>query len=289
MINKVFFLVVVSFLVLTACSSFRDQSETEQVFYFSGIPDQNISKWANRYTVLEDYLSADLGIKVKGIPAKDYSSVIVAFEQGNIQMGWFGGLSGVQARLEVPGSSAFAQRQKDREFHSVFIARKDVNAKSIEDLGNLTFTFGSENSTSGHLMPRYYLNLAGIDPEIDFNGLPSYSGSHDKTWLMVQTGAFQAGALSESVWKSRIAEGKIDLNKVTEISRTPAYYDYNWTIRPGLDDYYGSGFEQKLIDSILNISDSEILELFNTKGFVPTNNDNYLNILDIAVESGIIK
>ena len=276
-------------LLLLVFSGCGGSTSNTQVLYFSGIPDQNISKWSERYEILELYLTKQLDIEVKGIPSKDYASVVIAFEQNQIQLGWFGGLSGVQARLAVDGSKAVVQRARDAQFHSVFIVGNDVGAQTFQDLKSLNFTFGSESSTSGHLMPRYYLLEAGIDPDEDFFADPGYSGSHDKTWLLVQTGAFQAGVLSESVWDKAVSEGRVNTDEVKELLRTPEYFDYNWTIRPGLDSVYGEGFEERLIDALLNIDDPEILDLFSAVRFIETSNSNYDSIERIAREVGILR
>ena len=256
---------------------------------FSGVPDQGASRWAQRYQLLEEYLEGELGIEVEGVPAADYAAVVVAFRQGDIQLGWFGGLTGVQARLAVPGANAVAQRPQDEQFHSVFVVGADVEAETLADLAGLTFTFGSESSASGHLMPRHYLLEVGVDPGTDFRGLPNYSGSHDTTWKLVESGAYQAGALSEVVWDRAVREGAADQSRVTELSRTLAYFNYNWTVRPDLDEEYGNGFTDALVDAILGIDDPEVLELFTTDSFVATTNDNYDAILDVARQVGIVE
>ena len=276
-------------MLFSAVAACVNTESSKPILYYSGIPDQNISTWSERYSILENYLTEELGVEVKGIPSKDYASVVIAFEQDQIQLGWFGGLSGVQARMLVEGSNAVAQRARDAEFQSVFVVGHSVTAESLPDLKGLTFTFGSESSTSGHLMPRHYLVESGVDPDTDFYSAPGYSGSHDKTWLLVQTGAFEAGALSEAVWDKAVAEGRADTSQVREMLRTPEYYDYNWTVRPGLDFIYGEGFESRLVSALLNIEDPEILNLFSAERFIATSNDNYDSIATIARGVGIIR
>ena len=283
------FAFVTLIMLFSAVAACVNNESSKPILYFSGIPDQNISTWSERYSILENYLTEELGVEVKGIPSKDYASVVIAFEQDQIQLGWFGGLSGVQARMLVEGSNAVAQRARDAEFQSVFVVGHSVTAESLPDLKGLTFTFGSESSTSGHLMPRHYLVESGVDPDTDFYSAPGYSGSHDKTWLLVQTGAFEAGALSEAVWDKAVAEGRADTSQVREMLRTPEYYDYNWTVRPGLDSIYGEGFESRLVSALLNIEDPEILNLFSAERFIATSNDNNDSIATIARGVGIIR
>ena len=274
-------------VVATACQG----SDQGKVLAIAGVPDQNASAIARKYEVLTGYLSEELGVDVEYVPTLSYAAAVTGFEQGDIQMAWFGGLTGVQARLAVPGSRAIAQRPRDEEFHSKFIVQADVEAEGLGDLKGLTFTFGSESSTSGHLMPRYFLRQAGIDPDSEFNGPPSYSGSHDKTWKLVEGGAFQAGVLNEAVWDRAVEEGRVDISKVRVLVITPSFYDYNWTIRGDLDDRFGEGFSGRLRDALLSIDDeqAEILELFSTDSFIASDNGNYDSIRGVAESLGIVK
>ncbi len=264
--------------------------EATPVLKIAGIPDQNSSTIARRYDVLTSYLSSELGVDVKFVPTVDYAATVIGFKQGEIHMAWFGGLTGVQARSAVSGSKVIAHRPRDAEFHSKFIVGTDLNVENLRDLEDVTFTFGSESSTSGHLMPRYFLMQSGIDPDGDFLSPPNYSGSHDKTWKLVESGAFQAGALNEAVWDSAVAKGAVDLSRVRELSSTPAYYDYNWTVRGDLDETFGKGFTALVQDSLLAIDgrQKEILELFQAEKFVVSKNENYQSIEDVAAELGIL-
>lgn len=285
-------MLVVSIALLTACGGSGDgDGSSSKTLYFGGIPDQDVARLSRRYGEFADYLSQELGVKVKYIPSVDYAAVVTGFMGGDIQLGWFGGLTGVQARLAVPDSQAIAQRPRDQEFHSKFIVQAGLDVDSLEDLKGLSFTFGSESSTSGHLMPRHFLVQAGIDPEKDFRGGPNYSGSHDKTWQLVESGSFQAGALNEAVWERAISDGKVDPSKVKEFYTTPAYYDYNWTIRGDLDQEFGEGFADRVRQVLLGMGEDQngLLELFSTDQFVETNNDNYQAIQQVAEQLGIVR
>ena len=138
--------------------------KTQPVFTFTAIPDQNESQLIERFGEMAKYLSAELGVQVKYIPVKSYPAAITAFRNNQVQLAWFGGLSGVQARALVPGSVAIAQGYEDQFFKTYFIAHASsglkVNEKLTADLKGKTFTFGSKGSTSGRLMPEFYLREA---------------------------------------------------------------------------------------------------------------------------------
>ena len=261
-----------------------------------GIPDQDTARLARRYQGFADYLSQELGVNVEYFPSVDYAAVVTAFTQDELQLAFFGGLTGVQARLQNPGAIAIAQRERDAKFHSKFIVRKDLPINSLEDLAaqsaDLTITFGSESSTSGHLMPRHFLTQAGIDPDTGFRSVPNFSGSHDLTWELVQSGSFDVGALNEDVWERAVDNGKADPTRVREFYTTPDYFDYNWTVRANLDQVYGQGFTGKLQAALLKLNPQEhgeILELFSTEQFIATENKNYQAIEDVARSLGMIQ
>ncbi len=271
--------------------STADGAEDKPVFKIGGIPDQDVAVLTRRFGGVAEYVSEQTGLNVEYVATQDYAALVTAFQRGDIQLAWFGGLTGVQARSMTPGSEAIAMRPADGEFHSVFIAQAEIDADNLQELAGLSFTFGSESSTSGHLMPRYFLSQAGVTPEQDFSGTPNYSGSHDKTWQLVESGAYQAGALNAVVWESRVEEGAIDPSKVKVIDTTPAYYDYNWTIND-VDAVYGDGTKDSVKAALLamNVTDHpELMEAFQTEQFVGTNNDNYGQIEDVARQLGIIQ
>ena len=275
-------------IVVAACGS-DDEGKT---LYIGGIPDQDTALLVRRFNGVADYFSDRLGVDVKYVSSIDYAAVVTGFRNGDIHMAWFGGFTGVQARLAVPGARAIAQRPGDKEFVSVFIVQQDVSAQSLADLNDLTFTFGSESSTSGHLMPRHFLLLAGLDPDKDFEGLPNFSGSHNTTWKLVESGTYQAGALSGTVWSKATAEGRVDIDKVRVLKTTPPYFDYNWTVRPDLDESFGTGFTQRVRDALLDMGNDpegkELLEAFQTDSFVATSNDNYRVIEEVAESLGMV-
>lgn len=279
-------------IVLGACSQEESskKTESETIFKIGAIPDQNAADLNRSMDAVADYLEKETNLQVEFVPSVDYAALVTAFERGEIHLAWFGGLTGVQARSLVKEAEAIAQRPRDEDFHSVFIAPKNLSLSSLEDLKGLSFTFGSESSTSGHLMPRSFLMEAGVIPEQDFNGVPNYSGSHDKTYKLIESGTFQAGALNEAVWKSAVAEGKVDVNKVEVFYTTPAYYDYNWTINK-VDDVFGKGTKSKITTALLSMGEEQkvVMDLFQTDKFIPTNNENYAAIEEVAKQLGIIK
>ncbi len=291
-------------LPLTACSpstSGNSGTGAKEVkpLITGAIPDQDPEKLQRQYTKLASYLQKELNVPVEYKPVTDYTAAVTAFKVGDLDLVWFGGLTGVQARLQVPGAEAIAQRDVDEKFHSVFIANKKTNLKPFKDTADLkqlkarTFTFGSESSTSGRLMPQHFLQQAGINLT-DFKGQAGFSGDHDKTIKLVEAGTYEVGALNEKVWQKRVNAKEVDLNKVEVLWRTPAYYDYHWVLNPQVKQRYGEDFGKKVQNALFKLDSKvpeqkEILDLLQAEKFIPTKNENYTQIEKIGREIGKIK
>ena len=282
------------FVTLLLVASLFTVSAWSADFTFTAIPDQDTTRLQERFGKIADYLSEKLGITVQYIPVKSYSASVQAFKNNEVQLAWFGGLSGVQARLAVPNSVAIAQGAEDPDFISYFIANTSTGLSFSEKfpkaIADKTFTFGSKGSTSGRLMPEHFIRQAfeGKAPRDVFKRV-GFSGDHSKTLALVQAGSYEVGAMNFKVWLKEVEAGKVDPTKVQVIWRTPGYPDYNWTIRGSVDETYGEGFIKKVQDALLDITDPAILDAFPRAKFIPADNSMYQPILDTAIEVGIIR
>ncbi len=284
-------------LLLAACAP-SQSDQVNEPFVIGAIPDQDPEKLQRRFGLLADYLAEELGVPVEYIPVTDYAASVTAFRVGDLDMVWFGGLTGVQARLQVDDAQAIVQRDVDEQFHSIFIANLDSGLTPIDDISELnqlaghSFTFGSESSTSGRLMPQYFLSQAGVALS-DFQGEAGFSGSHNTTIELVEAGSYEAGVVNEQVWLSEVEAGEVDLEKVQVIWRTPSYYDYHWVIRPDVIEWYGEGFIENVTRAftqldVNNADHQEILDLFSAERFIVTENGNYIEIETVGREIGKI-
>ena len=284
----------VSIVTLLLIATLSTVSAWGADFTFTAIPDQDTTRLEERFGKIADYLSEELGITVKYIPVKSYSASVQAFKNNEVQLAWFGGLSGVQARLAVPNSVAIAQGAEDPDFISYFIANTSTglsfSEKFPEAIADKTFTFGSKGSTSGRLMPEHFIRQAfeGKAPREVFKRV-GFSGDHSKTLALVQAGSYEVGAMNFKVWLKEVEAGKVDSTKVQVIWRTPGYPDYNWTIRGSVDETYGEGFIKKVQQALLDITDPAILNAFPRAKFIAADNSMYQPILDTAIEVGIIR
>ena len=260
--------------------------------YFSAIPDEDETKLNARFTKVAAYLSNELRIPVHYIPLKSYPASVTAFKNDQIQLAWFGGLTGVQAQRAVPGSQAIAQGEEDKNFVTYFITNAATgiapSADLAKDIAGKTFTFGAKTSTSGRLMPEFYLRkVFGKSPDEIFAKV-GYSGDHTKTVELVQSGAFDVGAVNYSSFDDMVKNGKADPAKVKIIWKTPPFPDYNWTIRGDVDTRFGAGTLEKVKAAILGMKDPALLDAFPRKGFIPARNSDYAPIEDTARQLGLL-
>jgi len=275
--------------VITGAALFSGNVFAQQVLRVSAIPDEAPTELQRKFKPLGNYLEQKLGMKVEFTPVTDYAASVEGLINSKLDMVWFGGFTFVQANVRSKGQVIpIVQREEDQKFRSVFITTaKTIN--SLEDLRGKTFTFGSESSTSGHLMPRSHLLAAHIDPDVDLKRI-AFSGAHDATVAAVAGGKVDAGALNISVWEKLVAEGKVDPKVVRVFYTTPSFYDYNWSVRADMN----TALRKKLTDAFLaldrnNPQDKEILDLQRTVRFVPTEAKNYSAIETAARSAGLLK
>ena len=253
----------------------------------SAIPDEAPTELIRKFKPLGEYLEQRLGMPVKFVPVSDYAGVVEAMASDRLDLAWFGGFTFVQAQRKAP-MTPLVQREEDQQFTSKFITA-DPAVKTLQDLKGKTFAFGSVSSTSGSLMPRYFMQQDGIVPEQFFSRV-AYSGAHDATVAWVAAGKADAGVLNASVWKKLVDAGKVDTSKVRVIATTPAYYDYNWTVRGNLDPQLAAKIKQAFLDlDPAKPADKAILDLQAASRFVPTSPDNYKSIEASALAAGLLK
>ena len=262
----------------------------QQVLRVTAIPDESPTELARKFEPLGKYLESRLGMKIEWTPVTDYAAAVETLANRKVDLAWFGGFTFVQSSVRSGGKTIpLVQREEDTVFKSVFIASKDSGINSLEDLKGKTLSFGSQSSTSGHLMPRSFLLAAKIDPDKDLKRV-SFSGAHDATIAAVASGKVDAGALNISVWNKFVEDKKVDPTQVKVIYTTPPYFDYNWTVHADMP----ATLRDKIAQAFLDLNPStpqgaEILKLQRAAKFVPTRVENYNGIKSAAENAGLLK
>jgi phosphonate transport system substrate-binding protein len=273
-----------------ALSGFAALSSAQQTLRVTAIPDESPTELARKFEPLGKYLESKLGMKVEFTPVTDYAAAVETLVNKKVDLAWFGGFTFVQSSVRSGGKTIpLVQREEDTVFKSVFITSKDSGITKLEDLKGKTLSFGSQSSTSGHLMPRSFLLAAKVDPDKDLKRV-SFSGAHDATIAAVASGKVDAGALNVSVWNKFVEDKKVDTNEVKVFFTTPAYFDYNWTVHADMP----AALREKITRAFLDLNAStpqgaEILKLQRAAKFVPTSVDNYNGIKSAAENAGLLK
>jgi len=262
----------------------------QEVLRISAIPDEAPTELQRKFKPLGEYLSKETGMKVEFTPVTDYAAVVEALATKKIDMAWLGGFTYVQTKIRTSGTAnPIIQRVEDEKFTSVFIVPADSSLKSLSEIKGKTIAFGSPSSTSGHLMPRYFLMQAGINPDKDFKNI-AFSGAHDATVAFVASGKADVGALNASVWVKLNEAKNPNALKSKVLSTTPPYFDYNWTVRGDLDPVT----VKKITEAFLkldanNPNHKEIMDLQRASKYVTTKSSNYDDIEKAARSAGLIK
>ncbi len=285
---------LVVLIVTIGCGQKSQESSDSPVLRFSAIPDQNTTEMSQRFAPFADHLAQELGVKVEYVPARDYQASVEMFRNGDILLAWFGGLTGVQARAAVPGARAIAQGLADPHYYSYVIANANTGLSQAETfpmaIADHTFTFGPVSSTSGRLMPEYFIRAETGKSPADFFSKPvGFSGSHDETCELVAAGRFEVGVVNYKVYDRRVAAGKMDPNICRVIWRTHAYADYSFTAHPELEVTFGEGFTAKLRDVLLNISDPALLNALPREKLIAATDEDFAGIAAVARELGMVR
>jgi phosphonate transport system substrate-binding protein len=260
-----------------------------QTLRVSAIPDENPTELLRKFKPLGAYLEQELGMKIQWTPVNDYPAVVEGLAAKKIDLAWLGGFTFVQVRHRTGNANPIVQRAEDEKFISHYIVPANSPAKSLQDLKGKTFAFGSPSSTSGHLMPRYFMQKEGIDADRHFSRI-AFSGAHDATVAFVASGRAEGGVLNASVLQRLVEKGDPNAKAVRILATTPPYYDYNWTVRGDLDP----AIVKKLADAFLkldpaNPAHKEILDLQRASKFIPSRPENYKGIEDAARAAALLQ
>lgn len=282
--------IIGALLAFGVAASASTPALAQEVLRISAIPDEAPTELQRKFKPLGEYLSKETGMKVEFTPVTDYAAVVEALATKKIDMAWLGGFTYVQTKIRTNGTAnPIIQRVEDEKFTSVFIVPADSSLKTLSELKGKTIAFGSPSSTSGHLMPRYFLMQAGINPDKDFKNI-AFSGAHDATVAFVASGKADVGALNASVWVKLNEAKNPNALKSKVLSTTPPYFDYNWTVRGDLDPVT----VKKITEAFLkldanNPNQKEIMDLQRATKYVTTKSSNYDDIEKAARSAGLIK
>lgn len=271
-----------------------DSTEAAAVLRITALPDARTTELDPKYTLVANALSETLGVPVEYVPVADYGASVEAFKNGDVQLAWFGGVTGVQARHAVPGARVIAFGEVDAEFRSAFVANAAAGVAPSETfpmaLRGKRFTFGNADSTSGRVMPEHFMREAtGETPDAFFGEVNLNGGKHPIVARNVEAGVWEAGVLNFRTYDDLVESGDLDPERCVKVWETPPYADYNWTAHPDLEAMFEEGFTDRLQTALVSITDPDLLEaLQRPGGLVPASNEAFEDLRALCLELGLI-
>jgi phosphonate transport system substrate-binding protein len=279
---------IAALLAVAACQRQpASDGSTSEVLRLSMIPTTDPGKVLRESQPLVAYLERETGHRIDLTVPTNYAAVVEAIANDQVDIAYLGGFTYVQASKRS-GVVALVQRERDRNFHSLFITQVDSGINSLDDLKGRRFAFGDVNSTSGHLMPEYFMREAKVDPEVISKAF--YTGGHDATALAVANRRADAGALDETVYRKMVADGKLDAARVKIFYTTPPFFDYIWVARKTLASKIGKSFSSAMLKLSANDPAQKIvLDLLNATNYLKAEDRDYDRLRQAATEAGLLK
>jgi phosphonate transport system substrate-binding protein len=282
--KKTLCLTLLLVLLTVGCKGGRNTSQS--VLRLAMIPSTDPGKIVRESQPLVSYLEKETGSRVELMVPTNYAAVVEAIANDRVDIAYLGGFTFVQASQRA-GVQPLVQRERDQNFHSVFITQPGSRINTLADLKGHSFAFGDVNSTSGHLMPAYYMREANVDPNAIAKAL--YTGGHDATALAVANKKVDAGAMDELVLGNVMKSGKITPDQVRVFYTTPAFFDYVWAARKGLDPKLRDGFAAAFLKlDASNAENKGLLDLLNATKYVRAEDANYDKLRQAARAEGLL-
>lgn len=221
-------------LILAGCTGDAERNVlVPDVIRIGVLPDQSPDSLIEKYTPLVNYLKERTSLEIVLVIPDDYLAMLDDFSAQRIHLANFGGLTFTEAERR-DNAEPLVMRDVDLNFASCYLVRQSDNRPSISQFKGETFAFGPQLSTSGHLMPRYYLQSAGIDAETFFASIRHSSG-HDETAIWVKNREVTAGVANCVIVESMLRDGRLAPDEVRILETTPAYANYVWAVNQELD------------------------------------------------------
>jgi phosphonate transport system substrate-binding protein len=187
------------------------------------------------------YLQKKLGIEVEFIFTTDYSTVIEAMRSKKVHMAELVPFAYIIA-TQRPGFTPIATlglNGKPTTYHSVIITNPQTGLKTMADVKarakNLSLCFADPASTSGHLVPRAYLNSIGLNPDVAFKQT-IFAGSHAASILSVTSGKIDLGCTAKELALDKlIRDGEIKRSDAVILWTSPPIVNDVITVRSDLN------------------------------------------------------
>lgn len=248
------------------------------------VPDVDPDTAIKKNSRLADHLESHVDATIELRTTADYAGLVQAMTAGQVGLAYFGGVSYVLAHHRANAEAIIVgSKNGSTDWQSVFIAHPSTGlqrmADVVERVGDIDLVFGDPISTSGTVMPTYFLRKKhGLRPKRDFKSL-THVGAHDATAKAISRKSGDVGALNARIYDALVEDGSI--SDPVEIWRTPGFPDYPWAVAPSIDDTTTDAI-RNAFTSIDETGKTKILEQHSVDRYVETSHENFKE-LDAAV------
>jgi len=250
------------------------------------LPDQARDILLSQYSPLLDYLANETSLEFELAIPRDYADLLDQFDAGRVDLAWFGGLTFTQAERQSQ-AEPLVFRDVDLQFTSCYLTQFSDTRTMISQFEGEDFSFGPRLSTSGHLMPRFFMEKEGVYPEQFFASL-RYSAGHDQTAKSISVGTVALGVANCVIVQTLLENGLLGSDTIRIMETTPPYSDYVWAVSESLDEH----IKITLLDAFLALDASfpehrEILRLQGANAYLPAASENFAMVRLAADRAGL--
>ena len=207
-------IVILSVFILTGCKNKAalDENGVPKTLIVAFFASENPDQMRATYGPICKYLEKKLGIPVEMLLTTDYTGVIEALKSKKVHMAYMGPFAYIIATraISLTPVAIMGADGKPGMYHSTIVVKGNSDLKSWADVKarakNLSLCFVDPASTSGHLIPREYLNSIGLNPDTAFKQT-LFAGSYIASALTVKSGKVELGCVSDITVSRLIRKG----------------------------------------------------------------------------------
>lgn len=247
-------LVLVLAISIAAGCNTNSAVEEKPVLSVAFIPAEDIEGMFKAFGAAKKYLEKEVGVEIEMYKATDYTAVVEAMRADKVDMAFFGPFSYILA-AERANAKAIVGGGTDEgklgTYHSILVTHKDSGLKNIDDVkarvNSLSISFVDPASTSGHLIPRGFMESVGISVDNDYKEIV-FAGGHDASILAVHARKVDLGATWEGPYERAIEGGLIKPDDVLVIWKSDGIPSSPIAVRDKLDPDIANKLQQAFLD-----------------------------------------
>ena len=277
-------------LVGAAGPWFLAPARAQEPLRLAFIPQENPEKLLDDITVIDDWLSARLGVPVEGFVTLDHAAAVEALRGKSADISFMGALPYVLAHDQIGAEVLLSEvyRGKASYVARIFV-RRDGGIASVADLAGKTIAFADPISESGYLYPLEIVAGAGLlmpgaDPQ-GFFGRVYFAGGYQQAIQAVANGLVDAAGVSQFADLLLTPQQQSEVKWIAESEPIPSHAVI---ARPGLDP----ALKERFIAAMLELNEPEnrwlLKHVYGPDGYVRADPAAYEPVAEVARRHGLL-